>query len=241
MPLTAVAIRHVAFEDLGHLDAPLRAAGYAVRYVEAAEGSVAALDPLAPDLLVVLGGPMGVYDAPEHPFLGEELALLRARLAARRPTLGLCLGAQLIAAALGARVYPGLVKEIGYAPVTLTAEGTASPLAALPAGQPVLHWHGDTFDLPAGATLLASTDVYRQQAFSVDRHALALQFHLEADRIERWLAGHAAELSAAQIDPAALARDAAHHDAALRDAAEAVLTRWLRDPSRHGPADASGS
>ncbi|WP_277979955.1 glutamine amidotransferase [Sphingomonas phyllosphaerae] len=227
MPLTAVAIRHVAFEDLGHLDAPLRAAGYAIRYVEAAEGSVAALDPLAPDLLIVLGGPMGVYEASEHPFLGDELALLRARLAAERPTLGLCLGAQLIAAALGARVYPGPAKEIGYAPVTLSAAGAASPLAALPANQPVLHWHGDTFDLPAGATLLASTDLYRQQAFAFGRHALALQFHLEADRIERWLAGHAAELRAAPIDPAAIARDAARHDAALRHAAAAVLTRWL--------------
>ncbi|MHC9418246.1 glutamine amidotransferase [Sphingomonas citri] len=227
MPLTAVAIRHVAFEDLGHLDAPLRAAGYAIRYVEAAAGGVAALDPLAPDLLVVLGGTMGVYETPEHPFLADELALLRARLAAGRPTLGLCLGAQLIAAALGARVYPGPAKEIGYAPVTLTAEGAASPLAALPAGQSVLHWHGDTFDLPAGATLLASTDLYRRQAFAVGRHALALQFHLEADRIERWLEGHAAELRAERIDPAALARDAARHDAALRDAAEAVLTRWL--------------
>ena len=227
MPLTAVAIRHVAFEDLGHLDAPLRAAGYAIRYVEAAEGSVAALDPLAPDLLVVLGGPVGVYEVAEYPFLDEELALLRARLAAGRPTLGLCLGAQLIAAALGARVYPGPVKEIGYAPVTLTAEGAASSLAALPADQPVLHWHGDTFDLPAGATLLASTEFYRQQAFAVGRHALALQFHLEADRIERWLAGHAAELRAAKIDPAVIARDAARHDAALRDAADRVLTRWL--------------
>jgi GMP synthase (glutamine-hydrolysing) len=241
VPLTAVAIRHVAFEDLGHLDAPLRAAGYAIRYVEAAEGGVAALDPLAPDLLVVLGGPMGVYDAAEHPFIGDELPLLRARLTAARPTLGLCLGAQLIAAALGARVYPGPVKEVGFAPVTLTAEGAASPLAALPVGQPVLHWHGDTFDLPVGARLLASTDLYRQQAFAVGRHALALQFHLEADRIERWLAGHAAELRAAQIEPAAIARDAARHDAALRDAAGAVLTRWLGDLPSDGPADAAGS
>ncbi len=240
MPLTAVAIRHVAFEDLGHLDAPLRAAGYAIRYVEVAEG-VAALDPLAPDLLVVLGGPMGVYDAAEHPFLSDELTLLRARLAARRPTLGLCLGAQLIAAALGARVYPGPVKEIGYAPVTLTAAGATSPLAALPAGQPVLHWHGDTFDLPAGATLLASTDIYRHQAFALDRHALALQFHLEADRIERWLAGHAAELRAARVDPAAIARDAVRHDAALRDAAAGVLTRWLGDHPSDGPGDVPGS
>ncbi|MBW6527025.1 glutamine amidotransferase [Sphingomonas sp. RHCKR7] len=227
MPLTAVAIRHVAFEDLGHLDAPLRAAGYAIRYVEAAGGGVAALDPLAPDLLVVLGGPMGVYEAAEHPFLGDELALLRARLAAGRPTMGLCLGAQLIAAALGARVYPGPAKEIGYAPVTLTPAGDGSPLSALRAGQPVLHWHGDTFDLPAGAVLLASTKLYHHQAFALGPYALALQFHLEADRIERWLAGHADELRGARVDPTEIARDAARHDAALRDAAAAVLARWL--------------
>ena len=226
MRKTAVAIRHIAFEDLGHFAAPLEAAGYDVRYVDAGATN-AAIDPEGDDLLIVLGGPMGVYETERYPFLDDELRMLRRRLAARRPVLGVCLGAQLIACALGAAVYPGATKEIGYAPVALTAAGAASPLQVLGQGQPVLHWHGDTFDLPAGAILLASTAAYRHQAFAVGEAVLALQFHLEANAIERWLSGHAAELHDAAIDPATLARDAAAHDAALRDAAAAVVGGWL--------------
>jgi GMP synthase (glutamine-hydrolysing) len=143
---TAAVIRHVAFEDLGIFREVLAARGYAVRYLEAGVDDLAG--PLASaDLAVVLGGPIGVYETERYPFLVTELRALERRLAAGRPTLGICLGAQLIAAALGARVYPGGKKEIGWAPVALTAAGRASPLAALE-GRPVLHWHGDTFDLP---------------------------------------------------------------------------------------------
>jgi hypothetical protein len=117
---TVQAIRHIGLEDLGSFAIPLRAAGYDIEYVDVAERDAAQLDPLAADLLVVLGGPIGVYDDDAYPLVTDEIRLLRARLAADQPTLGICLGAQLMAAALAARVYPGPVKEIGWSELNLS-------------------------------------------------------------------------------------------------------------------------
>jgi len=228
---TAVAIRHLEFEDLGAFEAPLEAAGYAVRYWDAGVHPLWRLDPVKTALIIVLGGPMGVYEEAEHPFLREELELLEARLAAGRPTLGVCLGAQLIARAAGAGVRPGPVKEIGFAPVTLTPEGAASCLAPLADGAEVLHWHGDTFDLPRGATRLASTAAHENQAFSMGRGVLGLQFHLEVGgpAIERWLSGPADELRAAGIDTEALRAAALAEGPGAARRAAAVLDDWLRE------------
>lgn len=225
---TALVIRHIAFEDLGSLAAPLEHAGYRIDYRDAAANDLAAIDPLAADLLIVLGGPMGVYEAAFHPFIRDEIRLLEARLAADLPTFGICLGAPLIAHVLGSRVYPGPVKEIGWGEVTLTAAGRAGPLAAI-AAVPVLHWHGDTFDLPAGCDLLASTAHYSNQAFARGPRLLGLQFHPEAHRagFECWLDGHAGELAAEAIDPAGLRAAAAAHADALAAAAVRMMERWL--------------
>ena len=228
MQHTVLALRHVAFEDLGSFAAPLERAGYAIVYHDAANGDLATVDPLAADLLVVLGGPVGAYDRDIYPFLGDEIALLERRLAAGLPTLGICLGAQLIAQALGAAVYPGPAKEIGWAPVTLTDSGRAGPLAHLD-GAPVLHWHGDTFDLPSGCDLLAYTAICRNQAFARGPNVLALQFHPEAigKGFERWLIGHACELSAAGINPNALRGEAAIYSAPLEFAAAKLIEQWV--------------
>ena len=193
---TVLAIRHVAFEDLGSFAPVLAERGYTVRYLEAGYDDLTGVDPLADDLLVVLGGPIGAYEEDAYPFICDELRLLKARLNADRPTLGLCLGCQMIARALGARVYPGGQKEIGWKPLILTEAGRNSALAAFTDGAPVLHWHGDTFDLPEGAERLASTDIYSNQAFTWGRHTLALQFHIEATTrgLERWFIGHACEI-----------------------------------------------
>jgi GMP synthase (glutamine-hydrolysing) len=227
---SAIALRHVHFEDLGHFAPVLERYGYGLTYCDIGVESIEGLDPLAADLLIVLGGPIGVYEEEQYPFLGAELALLSNRLTANRPTLGICLGCQLIARALGARVYPMGVKEIGFSPIRITPEGMRSCLSALAKDGTVLHWHGDTFDLPSGAVNLAYTETCPNQAFTFGPNVLGLQFHLEipATRFERWLIGHACELAAAGMSVADLRSAAQHHAPMLARNAEDLLGRWLR-------------
>lgn len=227
---SAVAIRHVHFEDLGTLGPVLNGAGYQVTYLDVGIDDLTALDPLRPDLLVVLGAPVGVYETEAYPFLLAERQLLAARLRADLPTLGICLGAQQMAAAFGAKVRPAGFKEIGFSQLELTDAGLKSPLRHLK-GVPVLHWHGDVFDIPDGAVRLAVTRLCENQAFSFGRNILALQFHPEADTsrgLERWLIGHAAELAAAKIDPRTIRADVIGLGPPLRDASCAMFSDWLR-------------
>lgn len=230
MPRTALALRHLAFEDLGLIEPLLHSLGWIVTYCDATLDDLSALALQEADLLVVLGGPIGVYEGDVYPFLGPEIAAIEKRLRAGKPVLGICLGAQAMAAALGARVYSGGVKEIGWGRITLTDAGKASALA--PLADPhahVLHWHGDTFDLPDGALRLASNENYPNQAFAYGNNALALQFHLEADpaKLERWLVGHAVELAKAGIDIPALRRETAQRAPVFAAQAVAVFSTWL--------------
>ncbi len=225
---TAVAVRHVAFEGLGSFAEPLVRQGYRIEYREATTEGFADVDAVAADLLVLLGGPVGAYESQLYPFLTGEMDLLERRLEAARPTLGICLGAQLIAQALGAAVYPGPRKEIGWTLVALMDAGRDGPLGALE-GCPVLHWHGDTFDLPDGCDLLALTETCRNQAFARGGDVLALQFHAEvrARDFEQWLVGHACELAGASIDPRGLRVEASERGPALEQAAQTLMHRWL--------------
>lgn len=234
MTRTCLALQHLSFEDLGTLGDVLQERGFDIRYRQAGVddlGSGAAREEwAAADLVVVLGGPIGVYESDRYPFIHDELDRVRERLASGRPLVGICLGAQMMAAASGRRVYPGPAKEIGFAPLRLSPAGQASPLAALAAcGHQVLHWHGDTFDLPPGAELLASTDVVAHQVFSLGPRVLGLQCHLEAQprEFERWLIGHTAELTAAGADVHVLRADNARHGPALAEAARQVWRQWL--------------
>jgi GMP synthase (glutamine-hydrolysing) len=228
----ALVLSHVTFEDLGTLEAPLRARGFEIENVNASEASFPLPQTASCDLLIVLGGPIGVYDDQDYPFLKDEIALISQRLEARKPILGVCLGAQLIAAALGARVYPGPQGvEIGWSPLqpapNLDSPNWFAPL--LEPGLSVFHWHGDTFDLPPGALHLAKTELYAHQAFTIGDFALALQFHPEvtAEGLESWYVGHACELGHAGI-PAARLRSAARlHAPALEQAATRFWTLWL--------------
>ncbi|MGH6969541.1 MAG: glutamine amidotransferase [Stellaceae bacterium] len=227
---SCVAIRHVAFEDLDAFGPALAAREYKASYRDAPTDDLAAADVADCDLLVVLGGPIGAYEEDRYPFLKPELALIEKRLKAGKPVLGICLGAQLMARALGAKVYPTGFKVIGWAGISLSAAGRASALAKLPSGTRVLHWHGDTFDLPSGATHLASTPRTPNQAFAVGRHGLALQFHLEVTGpgLERWLVGHAVEIGATpRVTVPRLRADAAKYAAELVPHGCAVLDAWL--------------
>jgi GMP synthase (glutamine-hydrolysing) len=225
----AVALRHVAFEDLDALGPRLEARGYDISYREAAIDDLGAGELAACDLLVVLGGPIGAYEEQDYPFLAPEIALIERRLGAGRPVLGICLGAQLVARALGARVYPAGFKEIGWAPVALSAAGRESALAALE-GAAVLHWHGDTFDLPQGACALAATPRTPNQAFAWRRHGLALQFHIEttAPGLERWYVGHTLEIAQTRgVSVAGLRADARRFAPALAAAGGRAIDTWL--------------
>lgn len=225
----AVVIRHVDFEDLGCFEGVLSDHGYKIYYYDVGVNEIWTLDPCIPELLIILGGPVGVNQMDDYPFLQEEQHILEARLEANKPTLGICLGAQQMAAALGGEMLPMEDKEIGFSTLTLSDEGKQGPLAELD-GVPVLHWHGDQILLPDGATQLASTEHCPVQAFSMGANILGLQFHPEADAesgLERWLVGHAAELASAGIDPSDLRDDAIKYGPALKAAGQAMLKTWL--------------
>lgn len=232
----ALALRHVAFEDLGVIAPLLLERGYEVRYADAGIDPLDTSVLMDADVVIVLGGPVGVHDAVCYPFLADEARGIAERVGQNLPTLGICLGAQLIAAALGSVVRPSGQVEIGYGPLTLTAAGKRGVLSAM-AHQPVLHWHGDEFVTPEDAVRLAETPGFPHQAFSVGTQILGLQFHLETDhaQIERWLVGHAHELAVRGIDPRRIRDDAKRYGPALATCARAVIGRWLDSLGRTSP------
>lgn len=195
--MNALVVMHVASEGPGRLGVFLSERGDSVRTVRLHDEELLPDETAGIDLVITLGGPMNVYEDGKYPFLGHEVDFLRQAMAAEVPVLGICLGAQLIARAAGARVYRSPVEEVGWKDVTLTGEGKRDRLfLGLPESLPVLQWHGDTFDIPEGGRLLATAPECRHQAFRVGS-AWGLQFHLEADRkmIAGWfdgMAGHGA-------------------------------------------------
>ncbi len=204
-----VAIQHVPYESPGLIAQAASRRGLELRLCHPYRGEPLP-SPEELDGLVVMGGPMGVHDTAEHPYLARESELIAAMVHAGRPVLGVCLGAQLLAHALGARVYRGEQVEIGCGAVTLTGAGREDPvLGSIGAATlPVVHWHQDTFELPADASLLASSELFPHQAFRIGAHAYGLQFHVEVEhelaRTWRELlpAGALAEASVAEIEDA---------------------------------------
>ena len=190
-------IRHLAFEDLASFTSILQVHGYQINYIEAGYDDLSQIETLSDNLLIILGGPISVNDVAMFPFIETEIEILKQRIKADKPTLGICLGAQLIASALGANIYPGKEKEIGWYGLSLTSAGQQSALRYLGSEHcSMLHWHGETFDLPEHAVLLASSEKYINQAFCVGSHVLALQFHPEITQrvMEKWFIGHISEI-----------------------------------------------
>jgi GMP synthase-like glutamine amidotransferase len=180
-----IVLQHVPWEGPGAIGAEAGSRGVSfdicrldLGHLLPAPGEIAGL--------IVMGGPMGVYEADQHRFLAGECRLIAEVVRCGKPVLGVCLGAQLLAAALQARVYPGPAQEIGFGTVELTADARRDPVfGALPEQLPVFHWHGDTFDLPRSAVLLAKNLNSQQQAFRFGENAYGLQFHVEVDP-ETW-------------------------------------------------------
>ena len=225
----ALIIRHVPYEGVAGYREPIEAAGYEVDRIDVSDPAFSALDLCEPDLLIMMGGPMGVYEQDRYPWIGCQLRRLAGRLEADRPTLGVCFGAQMIAAALGAHVYPGQVKEVGFHPVRIHDHALDSPLRHI-VDVPILHWHGDTFTLPDNVDLLASSHVYEHQAFRRGRNLLALQFHAEMGldpRFNAWIEEWPESVAEAGGDETSLR---AAHDAlgpVAVEAGQAMIAEWL--------------
>jgi GMP synthase (glutamine-hydrolysing) len=231
--LRTLVLQHIACEPPGVYEDVLVARGAAIHRVELDEG-----EPLPDwrdfDLIVAMGGPMSVNDEGEHPWLADEKRLIREAVSAGTGYWGACLGVQLLAASLGARVHAGETPEVGVLPVMLTDEGLADPvMAGLPRELPTLQWHGDTFDLPDGAVRLAGSPAYPNQAFRWGRAAYGVQFHLEVtggmarewaevpayvDSLEQTLGAGSAERLFAEFDAASVP---------MQQHGRALFERWI--------------
>jgi GMP synthase-like glutamine amidotransferase len=187
--MRVLVLQHIACEPPGVFEDVLRERAHELTRVELDEGEPLPEGPW--DAIVAMGGPMSVNDEAEHPWLIEEKAAIASHVRAGRPFWGSCLGAQLLAAALGARVYAGPAPEVGVLTVQITEAGREDPVVGpLPPIIDTLQWHGDTFDLPTDAVLLASSPPYPNQAYRVGPVAYAVQFHVEVteEMGEEWAA-----------------------------------------------------
>jgi len=215
--MRVAAFRHVPFEDLGLIRASLEERGISIEYADLFRPGAPVPDITQAAGLIFMGGPMSAND--DLPWLRQELQLISHAMDLRQPVLGVCLGAQLIAKALGARVYRNAVKEIGWFDIHLTEAGARDALfAGIGPVETVFHWHGETFDLPPGAERLAWSEACRNQAFRAHANTYALQFHLEVTpaTIEDWCARDA---NCGDVDPR---RNAAR----LAELAGVVFGRW---------------
>jgi GMP synthase (glutamine-hydrolysing) len=225
------AIQHTPVETLGTLGDALRAAGVPHEYVRTQEGEPVPESAEGLGGLVVLGGPMGVYETDSHPHLKDEIRLIRDALELEVPILGVCLGSQLLARALGAEVGPTGAKELGWGEVKTTDEAFYDPLfGALGGSFTAFHWHGDAFGLPEGAILLASSGPTPVQAFRFGEKAYGLLFHLEVDErlVREMLSAFEDEAREAGKDPYQILRQTPEHLPQLMARARRFHERFLR-------------
>lgn len=228
-----LVIQHVPHERLGTFEPLLKSAGCSLRLLNVYEPGAAWPRLKGIDAVISMGGPLSVYQQAQHPFLTRELSLLRDAVRTKRPVLGVCLGAQLLAAALGADVTPAPQKEVGWYPLMREPGAAGDPLCdAFTQTETVFQWHGDTFALPKGAVRLFSSPLCREQGFRYGERAYALQFHLEVTEaiIRAWMRTpvNKAELAALRgtIDPMTIRRQSPAHVGRLYELAHHVITRF---------------
>lgn len=224
-----MVLQHAASEGLGTIENALTAAGVAIEYVRAFEGQPVPRRVDQSSGLVVMGGPMGVDETARFPFLAQELELITSFLKAQRPILGVCLGSQLLATALGAPVRRGRRKEIGWYPITLSPESRVDPLWRDQPSQFVgYHWHGDVFDLPSKAILLASSDISGVQAFRYGDRAYGLLFHMEVSQphVRGMLTEFAGEIKEENLNPVEILNQCESFLPPLQAIGASVFGRW---------------
>jgi len=222
-------LQHVAAEPLGVIGDALDARGVETQYVRAFAGEPVPGGVKNAAGVVVMGGPMGVYEQRKYPFLSQEVRLIEAALKAERPVLGICLGSQLLASALGAEVTEAEQKEIGWFPLTLSDAASADRLFhEVERSFTAYHWHGDVFDLPGGAVSLASSARTQCQAFGYREQAYGLLFHLEVTQkiVEDMVEGFAGELDEEGLDGAEIIAQTREHLPQLQRIGASVFERW---------------
>lgn len=226
---TALVIRHVPVEGVAGFRKPIEDAGYVIDRIDVTDPEFGKLDLRQHDLLVMMGGPMAVYETDRYPWIECQLRRLKMRLEADLPTLGVCFGAQMIAAALGGRVYSGGATEVGFHTVALHDAADQSPLRHI-SNVPVLHWHEDTFELPSNVELLASSHVYDHQAFRRGRNLLALQFHAEMGedpRFDNWVESWPEAIGQAGRTPEQLRWEHEEYGTQAVRAGQRMIEEWL--------------
>jgi len=224
-----LAIQHVRCETLGTIGEALGAAAIPFEVIRTFEGQPVPNNMKGRNALIIMGGPMGVYEQDRHPFLRQEIRLIEEALRQDIPLLGICLGSQLLAAALGADVTRGKKKEIGWYPVTLGQAAASDPLwTGLGSSFMAYHWHGDVFDLPSGAVSLASSEMTPHQAFRYGRSAYGVLFHMEVTEriIEDMVKTFQDELQSAGLNGLGVVQQARKHLPRLGDLGKSVFTRW---------------
>jgi GMP synthase (glutamine-hydrolysing) len=224
-------LQHTACETLGTIADALQGEALAWQYVRIFEGKPVPRELGDAGGLIVMGGPMGVYEQERYPHLREEMRLIEAALKAGIPLLGICLGSPLLVAALGARVTKGARKEIGWYPVRLSEAASQDRLwNGAPPEFMAMHWHGDVFDLPRDSVNLARSELTAHQAFRYGESAYGLLFHLELTKemIASMAADFADELREAGGDAARMAAQSAGYSEELQSIGETVFSRWAR-------------
>lgn len=234
-----LVLQHLTCEPLGTIEEALRRASHTARFIRIQDGQPVPQGMGNSAALIIMGGPMGVYEQDRYPFLTDEIELIQHALKREIPILGVCLGAQLLASALGTEVRPGAHQEIGWHPVTLTPEAAEDALwHGMPSTFEGFHWHGDFLEKPDGAVILASSALTPHQAFRFGAAAYGLQFHLEVTEavVRDWTTTFADKLAESGTKPDAILSGISEHLTPMQKIAHTVFDRWTALLERAQPS-----